>query len=63
MKKWGENLTWTPALSVTLFPILCFVPIFAFFPFPVPRFSFLVLATSLREKLEGTKLRVLWVDR
>ena len=28
--KMGNNLTWTPALSVTSFPILCFVPIFLF---------------------------------
>ena len=28
--KMGNNLTWTPALSVTSFTILCFVPIFHF---------------------------------
>ena len=30
-EKWEQNLTWTPTLSVTLFPILCFIPI-SYFP-------------------------------
>ena len=43
--KWEENLLWTLALSVTSFPVLCFVPIFHFPPpyarsfSPIPRLS------------------------
>ena len=42
-EKWEQNLTWTLALSVTAFRILCFVPIFYYFSrppccFALPRF-------------------------
>ena len=39
---WEQNLTWTLALLITSFPILCFVPIFKFARSPC---SFLVLVT------------------
>ena len=39
---WEQNLTWTLAVLITSFPILCFVPIFNFARSPC---SFLVLVT------------------
>ena len=48
-RKWEQNLTWTLALSVTSFPILCFLPIFHF---PVSR---------ARSPLSVSRLR--WLDR
>ena len=41
-EKWEQNVTWTLAILVTWFVILCCVPIFQF---PIPRFPFLVLVT------------------
>ena len=43
-EKWEQNLTWTLALSVTIFPILCSLFIFSNSvprapAFPAPRFS------------------------
>ena len=52
-EKWEQNLTWTLTLSVSWFPILCFVPIFHFFSFPA-RFSNIcrwAYVSGLRTKL------------
>ena len=53
-RKWEQCVTWTLALSVTSFPILCFFSIFPFLLFPVlvllllvPRYPFLATRSSL----------------